>query len=50
MTSGGLHGTISGLDEKTVLIQVADNVKLKFERSAVTTVVRDGETKTVEPT
>ena len=50
VTSGGLHGTISGLDEKTVLIQVADNVKLKFERSAVTTVVRDGETKTVEPT
>ena len=39
VTSGGLHGTIAGLDEKTALIQVADNVKMKFERSAITTVV-----------
>jgi len=39
ITSGGLHGTIAGIDEKTVLIQVGDNIKMKFERSAVASVV-----------
>ena len=43
LTSGGMHGTISGLDEKTVLIQVGDGIKLKFDRSAVTSIVREGE-------
>lgn len=45
VTSGGLHGTIAGLDEKTALIQVSDNVKLKFERSAITTVVASKDTQ-----
>ena len=44
VTSGGLHGTVAGLDEKTVLLQVADNVKMKFERSAIGMIVREGET------
>lgn len=35
VTSGGLHGTIAGLDEKTVLLQIADNVKVKVDRSAI---------------
>ncbi len=39
VTSGGLHGTIAGLDDKTVLLQVADNVKMKFERSAIASIV-----------
>lgn len=39
VTSGGLHGTIAGLDDKTVLLQVADNIKLKFERTAISTIV-----------
>jgi preprotein translocase subunit YajC len=39
VTNGGIHGTIAGLDEKTALVQVSDNVKLKFERSAITSVV-----------
>ncbi len=41
--SGGLHGTVAGLDDKTVLVQVADNVKMKFERASVATVLREGE-------
>lgn len=45
VTAGGLHGTVAGLDEKTVLIQVAENVKLKFDRSAIGAIVRDGETQ-----
>jgi len=43
VTAGGLHGTVAGLDEKTVLLQVADNVKLKYERSAIGSIVREGE-------
>ena len=43
VTAGGLHGTVAGTDEKTLLIQVADNVKLKFDRSAVAAIVREGE-------
>jgi preprotein translocase subunit YajC len=48
VTAGGLHGTVAGLDEKTLLIQVADNVKMKFDRSAVTAIVREGETSEKE--
>lgn len=41
--SGGLHGNVAGIDEKTLLVQVADNVKMKFERSAVVSVLREGD-------
>lgn len=44
VTAGGLHGTVAGLDEKTILLQVADNVKMKFDRSAVNTIIRESET------
>jgi len=47
ITAGGLHGTIAGMDEKTILLEVATNVKLKFDRSAVASIIREGE---VEPT
>lgn len=40
VTSGGIHGTIVGLEEKTCLIQVSDNVKMKIERSAIATILK----------
>jgi preprotein translocase subunit YajC len=40
ITSNGMHGTIVGIEEKTYLIQVSDNVKIKFEKSAVASVVK----------
>ena len=43
--TGGLHGTISGIEDKTILVQVADNVKMKFERGSIASVVREGEEK-----
>ena len=43
VTMGGIHGTIVGMDDKTVLMQVTDVVKLKFDKSAVTSVTREGE-------
>jgi len=39
MTSGGLHGTVSSIEDKHIILQVADNVKLKFDKSAITTVL-----------
>lgn len=42
VTSGGVHGTIAGIDEKTVLLAITDNVKVKVERSAITTVLSKG--------
>lgn len=42
VTSAGLHGTIVFIDEKTVLLQVSDNVKLKYERSAIATIIPSG--------
>ncbi len=42
VTSSGLHGTIVHIDEKTVLLQVTENVKLKYERSAIATILPSG--------
>lgn len=41
ITSGGMYGTIAGMDEKTVLVQIADNVKVKLDRSAIATIVSE---------
>lgn len=38
VTIGGLHGTITEINEETATIRVADNTKLKFERSAIASV------------
>jgi len=42
ITSGGLHGTVVHVEEKTVFIQVTDNVKLKFEKSAIGNIIQSG--------
>ncbi len=35
VTSGGMHGVIAGIDDKTCLVDVGNNVKLKFDRTAI---------------
>jgi preprotein translocase subunit YajC len=47
VTSGGLYGTIVGLDEETLQLRIADNVKVKVARSAVAG-VQPGEEKKEE--
>ena len=39
ITAGGMHGLVEGLDDKTLLVKITDNVKVKMERSAVTTII-----------
>ncbi len=43
VTAGGIHGSVAGADEKTLLVEIADNVKVKMDRTAITAVLREGE-------
>lgn len=39
ITSGGIHGSIQGIEDQIVWLRIADNVKIKVQRSAIATVV-----------
>src|SRR3989338_285942 len=39
VTSSGLHGTVTGLDEHKVVLRVADQVRLEFDRGSIGRVV-----------
>lgn len=39
LTSGGIYGTVQGVEPDVVYLKIADNVKIKVARSAVTGVV-----------
>jgi preprotein translocase subunit YajC len=43
VTSSGIHGLISNVKDTTVIVKVADNVKLEMDKTAVTTVVKTAE-------
>jgi preprotein translocase subunit YajC len=43
VTSGGIHGVISGIDDKTLLVEIADKVKIKVDRGSVSGVTREAE-------
>jgi preprotein translocase subunit YajC len=40
VTTSGIHGTVAGLDEHTVVLRVGDQVKLTFDRAAVGRIVQ----------
>ena len=41
--SGGILGVVTNVKEKTLMIKVADNVKIEVSRAAVTQVLEKGE-------
>src|SRR5437016_237162 len=43
VTNGGIHGLISNVKETTVIVKVADNVKVEMEKSAIATVLKSAE-------
>lgn len=45
VTSSGIHGLISNVKETTVIVKVADNVKLEIEKTAVTNVLKTSDAK-----
>jgi len=40
VTTGGIHGTVVLVKDKTVVVRVDDNVKIEFDKEAVTSVVK----------
>ncbi len=39
ITSGGIHGTVEGVEDDSVLVKIADNVKVKMDKGAIGTIV-----------
>jgi preprotein translocase subunit YajC len=41
VTNSGIHGLIANVKETTVLLKVADNVKIEIDKSAITNVLKE---------
>jgi preprotein translocase subunit YajC len=39
VTSGGIYGTVQGVEPEVVYLKIADNVRVKVARSAITGIV-----------
>ena len=44
VTSAGIHGTVSNVKDKTVIVKIADNVKVEFDRGAIASVEKPAST------
>ena len=40
VTAGGIHGIVANVKETTFLVKVADNVKIEFDKSAITSLTK----------
>jgi preprotein translocase subunit YajC len=47
ITSAGIHGLISNVKETTVIVKIADNVKVEIEKSAILTVTKRSESESL---
>ena len=45
ITIGGIHGTVSSVKEKTIIVKVDDNCKIEFNRTAISSVELSDEEK-----
>lgn len=43
VTNSGIHGLIANVKDSTVLVKVADNVKIEMEKSAIASVLKSAE-------
>jgi len=41
VTNAGIHGLIANVKETTVILKVADNVKIEMEKSAIANVLKE---------
>jgi preprotein translocase subunit YajC len=48
VTSGGLHGRVTGLDETTLTVEIADKVRVKISRGNVAGIVQSAPPATAE--
>lgn len=40
VTSSGIHGLVANVKEATIIVKIADNVKVEMDRAAVTSVTK----------
>lgn len=40
VTIGGIHGLVTNIKERTVVLKVADNTRIEFEKTGVATVIK----------
>ena len=43
VTNSGIHGLIANVKDSTVIVKVADNVKIEMEKSAIASVLKSAE-------
>ena len=43
ITSAGIHGIVSNVKQQTILLKVADNVKIEMDKAAVASVTKASE-------
>lgn len=49
VTSGGMYGEVTGVEDKTVWIKVGENTKIKFDRNAIAAILNaDGTTTSLD--
>jgi len=41
VTVGGIRGTVAGVDQQTVILRVADNVKITINKSAIAGIIQE---------
>jgi preprotein translocase subunit YajC len=50
MTSGGIHGKVTGLADAVITLEIADKVRIKVARSAICAVLQKSGSSTPAPT
>lgn len=45
VTSGGIHGLVSNVKETTVIVKIADNVKIEIDKTSITSVTKRSESE-----
>ncbi len=40
VTNSGIHGLVANVKERTLIVKVADNVKIEFDRAAIASITR----------
>jgi preprotein translocase subunit YajC len=48
VTTGGIHGTVAGVKDNSVIVKIADNVKVEVTRSAISQIVSSKSSKTTQ--
>jgi preprotein translocase subunit YajC len=48
IAAGGIHGLVTNLTDRTVMLKIADGVKIKIEKASIVTVLTKEETAATE--